>query len=65
MTIKKEIEYLEKILQQSALPGCEGMFLNQVGISLRSAATDSRQNKIADHFNIPRQDIESIIQASY
>ncbi len=47
MTIKKEIEYLEKILQQSALPGCEGMFLNQVGISFRSAATDSRQNKIA------------------
>ena len=65
MTIKKEIEYLEKILQQSALPGCDGMFLKQVGISFRSAATDSRQNKIADHFYIPRQDIDSIIKDTY
>lgn len=60
MTFKKELKYLELCKTYG-----EEIFLKQIGIALRSSATDSKCNKIADHFNFSRDSIDALIHNSY
>lgn len=60
MTFKKEIEYLETCKTYG-----DEIYHKQLGIALRSAPTDSKCNKIVDHFNISRDSIEALINNSY
>ena len=60
MTLKQELSHLE-----SAYNFGPDVFNRKLGIALRSAATQARQNKLVKHFNISQRDIESIIKSSY
>jgi hypothetical protein len=60
MTFKKELEYLSLCKTYG-----EEIFHKQIGIALRSSATDSKCNKIVDHFDISRDSIEALINNSY
>ena len=60
MTLKRELQHLEE--SRAISPD---MFSRHLGVAFRSAATSARQKKIANYFNIPLADIETIIKMSY
>ena len=60
MTLKRELQYLE---QNRAIS--PDLFSRQLAVAFRSCPTDAKVKKIAKHFNIPLQDVDTIIKQSY